>query len=66
MKREFFTASAANAEPEQEAALFKAVINALIPLFDSMQEMVAAADPNQKRQAYKITLEDVDEKDYLS
>lgn len=66
MKRELFTASAAKKTPEQDADLFKIILNAMIPAFDTMQEMVEAADPGLKRRAYKITIEDVNEADYLS
>lgn len=66
MRRELFTASAAKNTPERDAELFKTIINAMVPVFDSMSEMLAEVDHNLPRQAYKITIETVNEEDYLS
>lgn len=66
MKRELFTASGAKNTPERDAELFKTIINAMVPVFDSMSEMLAEVDHSLPRQAYKITIETVNEEDYLS
>lgn len=66
MKRELFTASAAKNTPERDAELFKTIINAVIPVFDSMPEMLAEVDHSLPRQSYKVTIEAVNEEDYLS